>query len=221
MIDPEIYLNPDGTYNWLKFDQLTESEQISIKKTWDVCDWQRWDDRFGYMTLEKFRDLLLRINDDEFGDGELARHVHDSNGKPAEMTCIGAFGSFYVVLYIADPEKVPHVHVIDSATRGYIFNAGIRLDFASYNWHSGLNHALSPTDLNDFIEFMNEPSQNVHYRNKYEAAVNYWNDNNCPSGIQLSDGPEVLMPKYSKLMPYCDGSKAKLSDDLLKELRQE
>jgi hypothetical protein len=62
MIDPERYLNPDGTYDWDKFDQLTESEQISIKKTWDVCDWQRWYDRFGYWTLDEFNEILKQIN---------------------------------------------------------------------------------------------------------------------------------------------------------------
>lgn len=220
MIDPERYLNPDGTYNWLKFDQLTEDEQGEIKDTWTDRDWQRWYDMVGYMTLEEFGDLLLRINDDALGDGELARHVHDSKGKPADMSRIGAFGSFYVVVYTDDPGTMPHVHVIDSATRGYIFDAGIRLDFADYDWHSGRLHALSPNDLNGFIEFMHEPSRNIHYRNNYEAAVNYWNDNNSPSGIQFSDGPEVLMPKYSKLMSYCDGSKDLLSDNLLKEFRQ-
>jgi hypothetical protein len=220
MIDPERYLNPDGTYNWLKFDQLTEEEQLEVKETWDEKQRFEWHKSIGFMTIDEFGERFSRIINYRLGDGEESLHVHDSKGKPADMSLIGAFGSFYVVVYTDDPETKPHVHVIDSATRGYIFDAGIRLDFAHYDWHSGRLHALSPNDLNGFIEFMHEPSRNVHYRNNYEAAVNYWNDNNSPSGIQFSDGPDVLMPKYSKLLSYCDGSKDLLSDNLLKEYRQ-
>jgi hypothetical protein len=70
MVDPKRYLNPDGSYDWDKFDQLSESEQISIKKTWTDSDWQRWLDRFGYITLEEFLGDLLQINEEEFGPDE-------------------------------------------------------------------------------------------------------------------------------------------------------
>jgi hypothetical protein len=70
MVDSKRYLNPDGSYNWEKFDQLTENEQISIKKCWTDDDWLRWYDRFGYMTLEEFLDELLKINEEEFGPDE-------------------------------------------------------------------------------------------------------------------------------------------------------
>jgi hypothetical protein len=70
MVDPKRYLNPDGSYDWDKFDQLSESEQISIKETWTDSDWQRWLDRFGYITLEEFLGDLLQINEEEFGPDE-------------------------------------------------------------------------------------------------------------------------------------------------------
>jgi hypothetical protein len=70
MVDPKRYLNPDGSYDWDKFDQLSESEQISIKKTWTDSDWQRWLDRFSYITLEEFLGDLLQINEEEFGPDE-------------------------------------------------------------------------------------------------------------------------------------------------------
>jgi hypothetical protein len=34
MVDPKRYLNPDGSYDWTKFDQLTESEQVTIMGQW-------------------------------------------------------------------------------------------------------------------------------------------------------------------------------------------
>jgi hypothetical protein len=61
MVDPKRYLNPDGSYDWEKFDQLTEDEQIEIEETWSVCDWQRWYDRFGYWTIDEFNEILKQI----------------------------------------------------------------------------------------------------------------------------------------------------------------
>jgi hypothetical protein len=62
MIDKRKYLTEDGKIDWQKFDLLTESEQISIKKTWSDSDWQRWLDRFGYWTLDEFNEILRQIN---------------------------------------------------------------------------------------------------------------------------------------------------------------
>jgi hypothetical protein len=70
MVDPKRYLNPDGSYDWEKFDQLSEDEQIEIEETWSVCNWQRWYDRFGYMTLEEFGEFLMEIIEKEFGPDE-------------------------------------------------------------------------------------------------------------------------------------------------------
>jgi hypothetical protein len=70
MVDPERYLNPNGSYDWTKFDRLTEDEQISIKKSWTDDDWLRWYDRFGYWTLVEFRELLMNMIEEEFGKDE-------------------------------------------------------------------------------------------------------------------------------------------------------
>jgi hypothetical protein len=51
MIDPERYLNPDGTYDWTKFNQLTEDEQNEIMNTWNSDQWEDYTDKDGYWTF--------------------------------------------------------------------------------------------------------------------------------------------------------------------------
>jgi hypothetical protein len=68
MVDESRYLTEDGKIDWQKFDLLTEDEQIEIKETWGDRDWQRWYERFGYLTLDEFGEFLMEIIEKEFGD---------------------------------------------------------------------------------------------------------------------------------------------------------
>jgi hypothetical protein len=67
MIDPERYLNPDGTYDWTKFNLLTEDEQNEIEMTWDEKQRLEWLKSGGFYTLEEFREFLMEIIEEEFG----------------------------------------------------------------------------------------------------------------------------------------------------------
>jgi hypothetical protein len=121
--------------------------------------------------------------------------------ESADMSRIGMMGAYDVVVYTDDVCQVPHLHVIDKATRGQEFDSRISLNRASYVLQDGHSDKLVASICARFNQFMREPSRNVHYRNNYEAAVNLWNDNNGNSHISLceTEENEVIIPDYSSL----------------------
>jgi hypothetical protein len=121
--------------------------------------------------------------------------------ESADMSRIGMMGAYDVVVYTDDVCQVPHLHVIDKATRGQEFDSRISLNRASYVLQDGHSDKLGASICARFNQFMREPSRNVHYRNNYEAAVNLWNDNNGNSHISLceTEENEVIIPDYSSL----------------------
>jgi hypothetical protein len=118
-----------------------------------------------------------------------------------EMARVGFMNDLEVIVYTDDRGYIPHVHIIDRATKGQDFDTCIRLDKADYFLHGRHNDVLNSNERKDFNAFMNQPSRNVHYRNNYEAAVNLWNDNNSNSYVQIIDDKDgnVVVPDYTKL----------------------
>jgi hypothetical protein len=131
--------------------------------------------------------------------------MKDSSRLPldesADTSRVGMMDTYDVVVYTDDVCQIPHLHVIDKATRGQEFDSRISLNQASYVLQNGHSDKLDAPICVRFNQFMHEPSRNVHYRNNYEAAVNLWNDNNEDSHIPLleTEESEIIIPNYASL----------------------
>ncbi len=119
-----------------------------------------------------------------------------------ETARIGRMDDLEVVVYTDDVKYIPHVHVIDSATRGHAFDVGIQLETNKYIPHGSRRDTLDSELCKAFNDFMNEPHRNVHYRNNYEYALNMWNDNNSNSYIQLREDAnnDIIIPDYNTIL---------------------
>jgi hypothetical protein len=83
MIDPERYLNPDGSYDWEKFDQLTEDERTDIMVRWNASLWFDYYDRFGWMTVDEFEEMLMNIIEEELDPNKQLNT--DDNGRSEKI----------------------------------------------------------------------------------------------------------------------------------------
>lgn len=127
---------------------------------------------------------------------EIARYM-----RLDEMARIGFMGNFDVVVYTDDMGYIPHVHILDKATRGHEFDACVRLENNQYFSHGTHTDTLNSKQRKLFNSFMNEPHRNVHYRNNYEYAVNLWNDNNSSSYVQIKEDENgnIIVPDYDEI----------------------
>ena len=118
-----------------------------------------------------------------------------------EMARVGFMGNFDVIVNTDDMGYIPHVHIVDKATRGGQFDTCIRLETNRYFLHGGHKDTLNSKQRKMLNDFMHQPSRNIHYRNNYEHAVNLWNDNNSDSYLQIREDANgnVLMPDYREI----------------------
>lgn len=150
-------------------------------------------------TLENFKNDLtnsLKQVITETLKEEFARYMQLN-----EMARVGFMGNFDVIVNTDDMGYIPHVHVVDKATRGGQFDTCIRLDTNAYFLHGGHKDTLNSKQRKMFNDFMHQPSRNVHYRNNYEQAVNLWNDNNSDSYIQIEEDSygNIIIPDYREI----------------------
>lgn len=117
------------------------------------------------------------------------------------MARIGRMDNFDIVVFTDDTGAVPHVHIIDSATRGQEFDTCIQLGANKYFLHGNRRDILTDKQCKAFNIFMNAAHSNTHYRNNYEYALNMWNDNNTGSYIQLKEDPNgnIIIPDYNTI----------------------
>lgn len=118
-----------------------------------------------------------------------------------EMSRIGRMNNYEVIVYTDDMGYIPHVHIIDSATRGQEFDTCVQLETNKYFLHGRHQDTFNNKLCKMFNDFMHEPHRNVHFRNNYEYAVNMWNDNNSNSYVQLheDDNGDIMIPDYSTI----------------------
>ena len=118
-----------------------------------------------------------------------------------EMARVGFMGPLEVIVYTNDPGHIPHVHIIDSATRGKEFDTCIMLGDNKYFLHGKHNDLLNSKLRKEFADFMEQPCRFPQYQNNYEFATMMWNANNSDSYIMAQTDAEgkVLVPDYRSL----------------------
>jgi hypothetical protein len=128
-------------------------------------------------------------------------NIIGKTNRLSEMSRIGKFDTYTVVVYTDDPDYIPHIHVIDSNSYGNDLDVCVRLDKPEYFSHGRHQDIFNSKQKKIFNDFMHEPSRNVHYRNNYEMAINLWNDNNSESYIQIKEDEygNIIVPDYTQL----------------------
>ena len=98
-----------------------------------------------------------------------------------EMARVGFMGNFDVIVNTDDMGYIPHVHIVDKATRGGQFDTCIRLETNRYFLHGGHKDTLNSKQRKMFNDL--------------------WNDNNSDSYVQIREDANgnVLMPDYREI----------------------
>lgn len=113
-----------------------------------------------------------------------------------EMALVGSIGNLEIIVYTCDPGFVPHVHVIDTATRGNLFSACIKLETPEYFPHGGkYTDKFNSKERKTFQKFMESAPRNKRYSTNYEYACSMWNDNNSSTAVDETHS----IPNYLEL----------------------
>ena len=128
------------------------------------------------------------------------QHEHIIN----EMARVGFMGNMDVVVYTDDPGYIPHVHIIDSATRGKEFDACVMIEDNRYFTHGKHNSEFNSKLRKEFDDFMHQPCRIPQFKNNYEFAISMWNANNSNSTVipKTDSNGETIIPDYSLIKPY-------------------
>lgn len=118
-----------------------------------------------------------------------------------EMARVGFADDLIVWVWTDDPGYVPHVHVVDRATKGRNLDVCVRLDRVAYFQHGHHDGVFNAAQRKAFNEFMNSAPRNGVFGTNYEYAVMLWNDNNSSVTVSVSrdDAGNVHVPDYSLL----------------------
>lgn len=101
-----------------------------------------------------------------------------------EMARVGFVDDFEVIVYTDDPGNIPHVHIIDTATRGEKFSSCVKLEVAEYFPHGGkYKDKFNAKERKAFDKFMRSKPRNNRYATNYEYACAMWNDNNSKRNV--------------------------------------
>lgn len=132
-----------------------------------------------------------------------------------EMARVGYMGDMDVVVYTDDPGYIPHVHVIDRATRGQEFDACVMLEDNRYFSHGNHTDIFNSKQRKTFDTFMHEPCRSPRYANNYELAVSMWNLNNSDTYIipKTDSEGDTIIPDYLTIKPYKQNQENQSSDN--------
>lgn len=113
-----------------------------------------------------------------------------------EMARVGFVDDFEVIVYTDDPGNIPHVHIVDTATRGEKFSSCIKLEVDEYFPHGGkYRDKFNAKERKAFDKFMRSKPRNNRYATNYEYACEMWNGNNLKTTVDSSRE----QPDYTKL----------------------
>lgn len=122
-----------------------------------------------------------------------------------EMARVGVMlNNLDVVVFTDDMGKIPHVHIMDKATRGREFDCCVQLETNHYFTHGKHLDVFNNRECKEFNAFMKQPCRSPKYRNNYEFAVEMWNANNSDTYVQIHEDKNgnIIMPDYSTILPY-------------------
>ena len=130
--------------------------------------------------------------------------IHKMNSLD-EMARVGIMDNIFdIIVYTDDKGYIPHVHIIDTATRGEDFDCCVQLERNQYFTHGRHQDEFNSKQCKLFNEFMLQPCRSPKYRNNYEFAVEMWNVNNSESYVQIKEDENgnIIQPDYSTIFPY-------------------
>lgn len=119
-----------------------------------------------------------------------------------EMARVGIMANTYdVIVYTDDMGNIPHIHILDTNTRGEDFDCCVRLETNRYFKHGRHQDELNTKQCKLFNEFMNQPCRSPKYRNNYEFAVEMWNTNNSNSYVMIKEDEngDIIIPDYNEI----------------------
>ena len=132
--------------------------------------------------------------------------IHDEilkHQRIDEMARVGVMENTYdVIVYTDDMGYIPHVHIIDTSTRGKEFDCCVKLETNEYFVHGKHLDTFNSKQCKLFDNFMKQPCRSPKYRNNYEFAVEMWNANNSNSYVQIIEDElgNIIQPDYSTII---------------------
>ena len=110
-----------------------------------------------------------------------------------EMSQVGTFSKYTIIVWTNDPGNIPHFHIVDSNTRGEKFHTCLKIESPEYFHHSGKEDVLNNKERKELLKFLN--SKDKWGEQNWIVLLKEWERNNSNSSIDINQ----VIPDYLKL----------------------
>lgn len=110
-----------------------------------------------------------------------------------EMSQVGTFSKYTIIVWTNDPGNIPHFHIVDSSTRGEKFHTCLKIETPEYFHHSGKEDVLNNKERKELLKFLN--SKDKWGEQNWIVLLKEWERNNSNSSIDINQ----VIPDYLKL----------------------
>lgn len=110
-----------------------------------------------------------------------------------EMSQIGTFSKYTIIVWTNDPRNTPHFHIVDSSTRGEKFHTCLKIETPEYFHHSGKEDVLNNKERKELLKFLN--SKDKWGEQNWIVLLKEWERNNSNYSIDINQ----VIPDYLKL----------------------
>lgn len=110
-----------------------------------------------------------------------------------EMSQVGTFSKYTIIVWTNDPGNIPHFHIVDSSTRGEKFHTCLKIESPEYFHHSGKEDVLNNKERKELLKFLN--SKDKWGEQNWIVLLKEWERNNSNSSIDINQ----VIPDYLKL----------------------
>lgn len=114
----------------------------------------------------------------------------------SEMSLIGTFRNYLIVVYTNDSNQIPHFHIMNSSNEFENFESCMKLEKPEYSFHTGRNDILNEESIKELIAFFQ--SKDKWGEQNWIVLLKAWVRNNPNSPIDIN----TPIPDYVSIFKY-------------------
>ncbi len=115
------------------------------------------------------------------------------NNELTEVSQVGTFNNYTIIVWTNDTGNIPHFHIVDSSTYGNKFHTCIKIEKAEYFHHSGKEDVLNHKERKELMKFLN--SNDKWGEQNWVVLLKEWERNNSNMSIDIKQP----IPDYTNI----------------------
>lgn len=112
---------------------------------------------------------------------------------PLEISQIGTFNKYTIIVWTNDSGNIPHFHILDKTTLGDKFHTCIKIETSEYFHHTGKEDLLNHKERKELMKFLN--SNDKWGEQIWVVLLKEWERNNSNISIDINQ----TIPDYTNI----------------------